>query len=105
MNSFWIPQLGGQEYTMPGMAMSLWLQADKPGEYYGTGANFSGKEFAHMRFNVVAESQDDFNKWVDSVKSPAHRADGGRLRRASEARHTEEQTFSSFPPELFDSDR
>ncbi|MCL6518171.1 MAG: cytochrome c oxidase subunit II, partial [Alicyclobacillus sp.] len=25
INSFWVPQLGGQEYTMPGMAMRLWL--------------------------------------------------------------------------------
>ncbi len=33
MNSFWVPQLGGQEYTMPGMAMRLWLEATRTGKY------------------------------------------------------------------------
>jgi cytochrome aa3-600 menaquinol oxidase subunit 2 len=103
MNSFWIPQLGGQEYTMPGMAMSLWLQADKPGEYYGTGANFSGKEFAHMRFNVVAEPQEDFNKWVDSVKKSGHELTEAGYKELSKPSKSEEQTFSAYPPNLFDS--
>ncbi|MCL6593543.1 MAG: cytochrome c oxidase subunit II, partial [Alicyclobacillus sp.] len=67
MNSFWVPQLGGQEYTMPGMAMRLWLQADKPGTYYGTGANFTGEGFAHMQFQVVAVPQAQFDAWVKQV--------------------------------------
>lgn len=71
MNSFWVPELGGQEYTMPGMAMRLWLQADKPGTYFGSGAHFSGEQFAHMRFNVVAASQTDFNSWVKKIKQTA----------------------------------
>lgn len=103
MNSFWIPQLGGQEYTMPGMAMSLWLQADKAGEFYGTGANFSGKEFAHMRFNVVAESQADFNKWVDSVKSETNPLTEAGYEVLATPGSAKEQSFSSYPPELFDS--
>jgi cytochrome aa3-600 menaquinol oxidase subunit II len=68
MNSFWIPQLGGQKYTMGGMAMKLWLQADKPGEYFGSGANFSGEGFADMRFKVVAKPQAEFDAWVKQVK-------------------------------------
>ncbi|NBD27943.1 ubiquinol oxidase subunit II [Paenibacillus glycinis] len=103
MNSFWIPQLGGQEYTMPGMAMSLWLQADKTGEFYGTGANFSGEEFAHMRFNVVAESQADFNKWVDSVKSSSNALTEAGYEVLATPGKSDEQSFSSYPPELFDS--
>lgn len=101
MNSFWIPQLGGQEYTMPGMAMLLWLQADKPGMYYGTGANFSGKEFAHMRFDVEARPQADFNEWVKQVKqsAPALTYDGyNQLSTPGTAQKT---VYSSFPPELF----
>lgn len=71
MNSFWVPQLGGQEYAMPGMAMRLWLQADKPGTYFGTGANFSGVGFAHMTFHVKATSQQGFANWVKQVKATA----------------------------------
>ena len=69
MNSFWIPQLGGQIYTMSGMAMTLYLQADEPGVYYGSGANFSGEHFADMTFHATAVPQDEFDAWVEQVKS------------------------------------
>lgn len=71
MNSFWVPQLGGQEYTMPGMAMRLWLQADRTGVFYGHGANFTGRGFAHMQFDVVAKRPADFERWVQSVRRSA----------------------------------
>ena len=48
MNSFWVPQLGGMIYTMSGMATTMYLQADEPGNYMGTGANFTGRDFAKM---------------------------------------------------------
>ncbi|QYR20728.1 COX aromatic rich motif-containing protein [Paenibacillus sp. sptzw28] len=103
MNSFWVPQLGGQEYSMPGMAMSLWLQADKPGQYYGTGANFSGKEFAHMHFNVIAEPQADFNKWVDGVKRSSPKLTDAGYKELSKPGISVEKSFSAFPPDLFGS--
>ncbi|MGD8192323.1 ubiquinol oxidase subunit II [Brevibacillus ginsengisoli] len=101
MNSFWVPQLGGQEYTMPGMAMRLWLQADKPGEYFGSGANFTGAGFAHMQFKVVAKPQAEFEKWVDDVKksSPALTKEG--YADLVKPGTSEVQTFSSFPEGLF----
>lgn len=102
MNSFWVPQLGGQEYTMPGMAMRLWLQADTPATYYGHGANFTGKGFAHMNFNVIAVSDTAFNAWVRQVKSSAPAltmADYKKLKQPSVMGVTQ---YSSFPPGLFD---
>lgn len=101
MNSFWVPQLGGQEYTMPGMKMRLWLQADHPGKYFGSGANFTGKEFAHMRFYVKAESQKDFNNWVQHVKSTAPamtRSDYMELRKQGTS---PVKSYSSFPKGLY----
>ena len=103
MNSFWIPQLGGQEYTMPGMNMALWLQADKTGEFYGTGANFSGKDFAHMRFNVISETQEDFNKWVQTAKGAKNELTEAGYNELAKPGQSEEQTFSSYPPGLYDS--
>jgi hypothetical protein len=35
MNSFFVPQLGGQIYTMGGIATHLNLLADQPGQYPG----------------------------------------------------------------------
>src|SRR6202166_3425717 len=52
MNSFFVPQLGSQIYTMSGMTTRLQLQADHPGTYPGLSANYSGAGFADMRFAV-----------------------------------------------------
>ncbi|WP_379971241.1 cytochrome aa3 quinol oxidase subunit II [Ectobacillus sp. sgz5001026] len=71
MNAFWIPDLGGMKYTMNGMVMDLYLQADNPGEYLGRSSNFSGKDFTSMEFQVVSQSKDDYQKWVKDVQQTA----------------------------------
>ncbi len=71
MNSFWIPQLGGQIYAMPGMRSKLHLMADEAGDYRGSSANISGYGFAGMVFTAKATKQADFDKWVQSVKQSA----------------------------------
>lgn len=68
MNSFWIPQLGGQIYTMPGMSTKLHLIAERTGSYYGSSANISGDGFAGMNFQTKAVSKDAFTAWVASTK-------------------------------------
>ena len=69
MNSFWVPQLGGQIYTMAGMVTRLHLQADHPGTSRGLSANFSGDGFATMRFNVDAVPAESFAQWVDTTRN------------------------------------
>lgn len=102
MNSFWVPQLGGQEYTMPGMAMRLWLQADKPGSYLGMGANFSGEGFAHMQFHVIAKPETEFNDWVNQVKksAPAMTKDG--YEQLVHPGLADQLSYSSYPNGLFE---
>ena len=69
MNSFFVPQLAGQIYTMAGMVTYLNLQADAPGTYRGMSANFSGDGFADMHFNVEAVTPENFARWVASARS------------------------------------
>ena len=69
MNSFWVPQLAGQIYTMPGMVTRLHLQADHPGIYRGSSANYSGAGFADMHFDVEALPAESFAQWVDATRS------------------------------------
>jgi cytochrome o ubiquinol oxidase subunit 2 len=64
MNSFWIPQLGGQIYSMAGMSTQVHLLASETGSFRGDSANISGKGFAGMNFVAKATSRDDFNSWV-----------------------------------------
>jgi cytochrome o ubiquinol oxidase subunit 2 len=68
MNSFWIPQLGGQIYAMSGMTTQLHLIADKAGTYAGSSANLSGKGFAGMKFAAKSSSRKDFDAWVALVR-------------------------------------
>jgi cytochrome o ubiquinol oxidase subunit 2 len=69
MNSFWVPGLGGQMYTMPGMVSQLHEQANKPGDYLGSPANIAGRGFSRMDFTVRALPGHDFESWVKHVQS------------------------------------
>jgi cytochrome o ubiquinol oxidase subunit II len=60
MNSFFVPQLAGQIYTMSGMVTRLHLQADHTGTYRGISANYSGAGFSDMHFDVDAVPAQQF---------------------------------------------
>src|SRR6266849_4364532 len=68
MNSFFVPQLGSQIYTMAGMVTRLHLQADHPGTYRGLSAQYSGSGFSAMRFTVEAVPSEQFALWVDATR-------------------------------------
>ncbi len=102
MNSFLVPQLGSQIYAMPGMTTELNLLADRPGEYSGISANFSGDGFADMRFIAKAAPAADYAGWVAQVRAagpaldiPAYAA----LAKPSLA--VPPTTYRSVDPDLF----
>jgi len=68
MNSFWIPQLGGQIYAMPAMRTKLHLLANETGDFRGASSNFSGKGFAGMHFIARASTEKEFDQWVQKVR-------------------------------------
>ena len=103
MNSFFVPQLGSQIYTMPKMTTHLNLLASTAGEFQGFSANFSGDGFADMRFTVRAVPAADFNGWVAKTRAtgsaldiPAYNA----LAKPSVA--VPPKTFRSVDPALFE---
>jgi cytochrome o ubiquinol oxidase subunit II len=61
MSSFFVPQLGGQIYTMAGMVTRLQLQADHAGAYRGMSANYSDAGFSDMYFNVDGVPTEDLD--------------------------------------------
>lgn len=69
MNSFWIPELGGQIYAMNGMASKLHLVADKTGEFKGISSNISGEGFADMKFVVKSQNKSEFDDSIKQVSS------------------------------------
>lgn len=78
MNSFYVPALAGQIYTMPGMETKLHAVINAPGVYKGFSANFSGSGFSQMYFNFLGMSPSDFDNWAAKVK-----AQGAPLDRAA----------------------
>lgn len=68
MNSFWIPQLGGQMYAMSGMSTKLNLMANAAGSFRGSSANISGRGFAGMNFIAKSSTDTEFKLWVNQVK-------------------------------------
>ncbi|UKS29102.1 ubiquinol oxidase subunit II [Paenibacillus sp. HWE-109] len=102
MNSFWVPQLGGQIYTMSGMAMTLYLQADEIGHYFGTGANFSGEHFADMTFDVNATSQQDFEEFIAKTKKVPTKLTMESYEALAKPGKSGVQYFSAIPDGLFE---
>ena len=69
MNTFFVPQLGSMIYTMNGMATTLWLHADQPGQYAGMSAMFSGDGFPDMHFPVDAMPAERYAAWVAEARA------------------------------------
>ncbi|MFY3136774.1 ubiquinol oxidase subunit II [Achromobacter xylosoxidans] len=103
MNSFFIPQLGSQIYSMAGMETKLHLNAREPGTYAGISANYSGAGFSGMRFKAIATSQEGFDNWVRQAK-----ASGTALTPAvyqeltKRSEHNPVARYASVPPSMFD---
>jgi cytochrome o ubiquinol oxidase subunit 2 len=103
MNSFFVPQLGSQIYTMAGMTSQLSLQADEPGDYLGLSAQFSGDGFSDMQFDVRALAADGYAKWLAEAK-----ASGPALDTAAYAALTKQSagikpaTYRGVDQKLFD---
>ena len=71
MNAFFVPQLGSQIYTMPGMQSQLFLRADHTGSYDGMSANYSGSGFADMRFTAKVLDAAGIKAWIAHAKAAA----------------------------------
>lgn len=103
MNSFSIPQLGSQMYSMAGMVTRLHLLADKPGVYTGQSQQYSGKGFAYMNFQARAVSRSEFEAWLQKVEHSPQKLDAvrfARLRKPSAQNPV--AYYSGVEPRLFD---
>lgn len=80
LHEFWIPQLTRKMTTVPGAKNHVWMEADRPGIYQGVCSEFCGTQHAWMRFEVVAEPQDDYDAWVRRQQMPARSVSGAPAR-------------------------
>jgi len=103
MNSFFIPQLGSQIYSMAGMTTRLNLIANEAGEFDGISANYSGAGFTGMKFKAIAkDSEQDFEKWVSAVKhSPATLNDDSYAQLAKHSENNPVSYYGSVDSQMF----
>uniref|UniRef100_UPI003F5CF38A cytochrome o ubiquinol oxidase subunit II n=1 Tax=Candidatus Fukatsuia anoeciicola TaxID=2994492 RepID=UPI003F5CF38A len=104
MNSFFIPQLGGQIYAMAGMQTKLHLIANDAGKYKGFSSSYSGEGFSGMKFTAIATlTEADFNQWVRQIKASSYTLnntnDFNKL--AQPSKNNPVKYFSSVKPGLF----
>jgi len=102
MNSFFIPQLGGQIYAMGGMQTKLSLIASQAGSYDGISAQYSGAGFSGMKFKALAMNQQGFENWIAKARLSPARLD--RLRYTALSKPSQDhpvEYFSSADPQLF----
>lgn len=71
IHSFWVPELHGKLDLLPGRTNTWWLEAERPGEYWGVCAEFCGTQHAKMLFVVVAEPEAEFQAWLAAQQQPA----------------------------------
>tara|TARA_R110002153_G_scaffold73258_1_gene191095 strand:- start:1848 stop:2762 length:915 start_codon:yes stop_codon:yes gene_type:complete len=103
MNSFFIPQLGSQIYSMAGMTTRLNLIANEAGEFDGISANYSGAGFTGMKFKAIAKpSEQAFEDWVRAVKhSPAALTDSSYAQLAQPSENNPVDYYGSVDGEMF----
>jgi cytochrome o ubiquinol oxidase subunit 2 len=103
MNSFFVPQLGSQIYTMPNMVTRLNLEADQPGTFEGLSAQFSGDGFSDMRFHLVSTEAEAFKDWVNTVKTQGGVLDARTFEELVKPANAEgAQTYGRVSEGLFD---
>ena len=75
MNTFYAPTLAGMIYAMPGMQSTLHAVLNRPGEYEGMSANYSGAGFSDMKFRLRGVDEAGFAKWVAQARGSGRALD------------------------------
>jgi len=71
IHSFWIPSLGGKADMIPGRVTRLVLTPTRTGVFRGVCAEYCGTSHALMKFDVVVEEKEEFNRWLAHQAEPA----------------------------------
>jgi len=88
IHSFWVPQLGGKRDVNPVVTLPEgeeskrnWMHftINEEGVYWGQCAEFCGEAHSLMGVRVVAESEEDFQTWVEEWKTVAPTANAPEL--------------------------
>jgi hypothetical protein len=96
MNAFYVPDLAGMIYAMPGMQTELNAVINKPGVFPGMSSHYSGAGFSGMTFKFHGLSDGDFAQWVQKAKAEGKPLD--KLTYLNLAKPSERDPVQRFSP-------
>ena len=103
MNAFYVPDLAGMIYTMPGMQTELNAVINKAGEFKGMSSHYSGAGFAGMNFKFHGLSNTDFDQWINKAKTEGKALDKDTyLALAKPSERNPVERFASVADGLYD---
>jgi len=103
MSSFWIPNLGGQLYSMTGHQNQLNLVGDMQGDYTGSSAEINGAGFADMKFTARVSPRDAFDFWVSDVKLSGNKLNEAEYQKLLKPSQNNPPTFyAAVDSDLYD---
>ncbi len=76
IHGWYVPQLGVNQYGIPGFIKESWFQATEPGVFRGQCSQICGKEHGYMPIVVEAKSVEDYAAWVKDQKAKQAAAEG-----------------------------
>ena len=102
MNAFYAPTLAGMVYAMPGMQSQLHAVLNRPGNYEGFSANYSGAGFSDMRFRLRGIDDAAFGAWVAQAKGAGRTLDLDTYRQlAKPSEKVPPALFAAVPGDMF----
>ena len=69
IHGWYVPQLGINQYGIPGFIKDVWFKAEKTGTFRGQCSQICGKLHGYMPIAVVVKSEVDYAKWVEAARS------------------------------------
>lgn len=69
IHGWYVPQLGINQYGIPGFIKDVWFTATKPGTFKGQCSQICGKLHGYMPITVIVKSEEDYAAWLKEAKS------------------------------------
>lgn len=71
IHAWWVPELAVKQDAVPGFINDSWAIIEEPGVYRGQCAELCGQDHGFMPIVVNAVSDEEYEKWLVSMKSEA----------------------------------
>jgi cytochrome c oxidase subunit II len=96
IHGWYVPQLGVNQYGIPGFVKDAWFKADRVGTFKGQCSQICGKLHGYMPITVVVKSEADYAKWVAESKGKwgTKVVDAGAAGAAAEAAYDPAKVFT-----------